>query len=84
MMSQVNAPIHSYENDHKNPHPYYQLKIKKFENSYLANKTRYIDSNLISEQSKKDLFNNLLQNSNKLFIFQSLENCLFDCLLVLW
>ena len=49
MMSQVDAPIHSYENDHKNPHPYYQLKIKTFEKLYLANKTRYIDSDLDSE-----------------------------------
>ena len=26
MMSQINAPIHSYENNHKSPNPYNQLK----------------------------------------------------------
>ena len=59
-MSQINAPIHSYQNSQI----YYQRpKIwqKKFGNFFsnflinffLANETRYINSDLISEQSKK-------------------------------
>ena len=77
MMTQINAPIHSYENDHKSPHPYYQLKIKKTsENLYLANETRYTDWNLDLEPKinhlKKKSYLFILGNSNSKYF-------LLDC-----
>ena len=60
MMSQINAPIHSYKKDQIIPHPYYQngneTGNEKENNFYLANETRYDDSDDNSERSKKDLF----------------------------
>ena len=93
MMSQTNLPIHSYDHDHKSPHPYYQLKIKKFENLYLANETRYIDLdvNLGSVVFFFFFFNNPARSLEK-YIIQSpeinhlssfsLKTNLFDCLFV--
>ena len=58
MMSQINAPIHSY----KKPQTYYQVpendisENPKLENIfYLANETRYINSGLDSERPKFNL-----------------------------
>ena len=63
MMTQINAPIHSNENDHKNPNIYYEFgeneigneifeslknTKKTFGNFYLANETSYINSDLNS------------------------------------
>ena len=47
-----------------------------FGNFYLANGTRYIDSGIISEQSKKDLFNLFNNRYQKSFdgLFVCLEN----------
>ena len=61
MMSQINVPIYSHEND-KNPVIYYKLKINEYEkksfgNFYLANGTSYIDSDVILGSSA---FYNLL------------------------
>ena len=81
-------PIHSYDHDHKSPHPYYQLKIKKFENLYLANETRSIDLdvNLGSVVFLFFFFNNPAQSLEKYIAniqSQSPEiNHLFDCLFV--
>ena len=96
MMSQTNLPIHSYENDQKSPHPYYQLKIKTFENLYLANETRCIDLdvNLRSSicnsngicNSNNTSFNNCLQSLENLnfcvCLFWQTNYFFFDCLFV--
>ena len=46
MMSKVKVPFYSYKSGDKSTVIHYQLKIKMFGNLYLANKTRYIDSDV--------------------------------------
>ena len=97
MMSQIkapNVPSHSY----KNPKSYYQSWKDSFDtsfkNSYLANETRGIDSDLDSERSKRPKllfnqkgfplnasFNNLFQTTNY-FLQTNYFFLLVDCLLV--
>ena len=45
-MSQINAPILSYENGHKIPNPYYQTQYKIFGNFSTTNGASYNDSKL--------------------------------------
>ena len=61
MMSQINAPIHSYENPRIYHSAKNQLSKKMFGHFYSASQTWFNDSDPILERSKKDLFN--IQNS---------------------
>ena len=46
MMSQIKAPIHSNENGHKIPNPYYQTEYKIFGNFSTTNGASYDDLKL--------------------------------------
>ena len=89
IMSKINAPIHSYDTSqiyYQRPKIWQKMCGNFFGNFFLANETRYINSDvnlgsssffnnlLISERSKKDFFNIPFNN-----LFQSLD-CLFVCL----
>ena len=88
MMSQINAPIYSYEND-KNPVIDYKFKINEYKNrsSRLYLKS-YIDSDLDSKRPNFNIFNQLQKKTFCIKFFKAKAEThflqtnyfLFDCL----